>query len=86
MNEDVIYKPVSTEEVAAVLGANTVHTAQYFAYCLQVLDFLGFSICKKEVNKGESNVLSTSVGIKPFSNNPCDSCEDKSNCSKCSFF
>lgn len=55
MNEDVIYKPVSMEEVAAALGANTVHTAQYFAYCLQVLDFLGFSICKKEVNKGENN-------------------------------
>lgn len=56
MNEDVIYKPVSMEEVAAALGAMTVHTAAYFGYCLQMLDFLGFSICKKEVNnKGESN-------------------------------
>lgn len=56
MNEDVIYKPVSMEEVAVELGASTVHTAMYFSYCLQMLDFLGFSICKKEVNnKGENN-------------------------------
>ena len=55
MNEDVIYKPMSIEEVAAELGASTVHTAMYFSYCLQMLDFLGFSICKKEVNKGENN-------------------------------
>lgn len=54
MSEDIIYKPVSTEEVAAALGANTVHTVMYFSYCLQVLDFLGFSICKKvNINKGE---------------------------------
>lgn len=56
MNEDVIYKPVPMEEVAVALGASTVHTAMYFSYCLQMLDFLGFSICKKEVNnKGENN-------------------------------
>lgn len=56
MNEDVIYKPVPMQEVIAELGASTVHTTQYFAYCLYILDFLGFSICKKEVNnKGENN-------------------------------
>ena len=85
MNEDVIYKPVPMEEVAVALGASTVHTAKYFAYCLQVLDFLGFSICKKEVNKGEPSGLIESADIKPF-NNPCDSCDDKSGCSRCSFF
>lgn len=56
MNEDVIYKPMSMEEVAVELGASTVHTILYFSYCLQMLDFLDFVICKKEVNKkGENN-------------------------------